>query len=62
VAYYDHHVFFASEDDHLRDYGVTNGELKLNASSTIKFDNPGATPSVSANGAKDVGFEPTRPF
>ncbi len=54
MAYYDHHVFFASEDDHLRDYSVANGELKLSASSAIKFDNPGATPSVSANGAKDA--------
>jgi len=54
MAYHDHHIFFAAEDDHLRDYSVTNGELKLNASSTMKFDNPGATPSISANGAKDA--------
>jgi hypothetical protein len=54
MAYHDHHIFFAAEDDHLRDYSVTNGELKLKASSTMKFDNPGATPSISANGAKDA--------
>jgi hypothetical protein len=35
-------------------YSITNGELKLNAYSTTKFDNPGATPSISANGAKDA--------
>lgn len=29
------------------------GELKLSAYSSTKFENPGATPSVSANGNKD---------
>jgi hypothetical protein len=54
MSYWNHHVFFACEHDYLRDYLITNGALKLNSSSTIKFENPGATPSVSANGAKDA--------
>ncbi|MGA7783035.1 MAG: hypothetical protein WB997_00180, partial [Candidatus Acidiferrales bacterium] len=38
----------------LRDYIITNCELKMNAYSSTKFANPGATPSVSANGLKDA--------
>jgi hypothetical protein len=36
----------------LRDYAIQKGELKLNAQSNTKFENPGVTPSVSANGNK----------
>ncbi len=54
MAYWNQHVYFACENDSLRDYVISNGELKLNASSSTKFDNPGATPSVSANGATDA--------
>jgi hypothetical protein len=50
MSYWNGHVFFAASDDNLRDYAVKNGQLVLNASSAIKFDNPGATPSISANG------------
>jgi hypothetical protein len=53
MAYWNQHVYFACEGDFLRDYVITNGELKLNAASSTKFANPGATPSVSANGTKD---------
>ena len=54
MAYWNQHVFFACDNDHLRDYIVTNGELRLNTYSITKFANPGATPSVSANGTKDA--------
>ncbi len=54
MAYWNRHVFFACSDDHLRDYVISNGQLKLNSSSTTKFANPGATPSVSANGGNDA--------
>ena|ERR1700685_310074 len=50
VAYWNGHVFFAASDDYLRDYAVKNGQLVLHASSAAKFENPGATPSISANG------------
>ncbi len=49
MAYWNGHVFFAASDDNLRDYAIKNGRLTLQASSTTKFANPGATPSVSAD-------------
>ena len=54
MSYWNGHVFFAASDDNLRDYAVKNGQLVLNASSAMKFDNPGATPSISANGNKNA--------
>ncbi|HXW54217.1 MAG TPA: hypothetical protein VEJ67_00620 [Candidatus Cybelea sp.] len=54
MAYWNGHVFFACSDDFLRDYAVKDGQLLPMRSSTIKFDNPGATPSVSANGNRDA--------
>ena len=47
MSYWNGHAFFAASDDYLCDYAITHGELKLNASSGRRFDNPGATPSVS---------------
>jgi hypothetical protein len=54
MAYWSRHVFFAASDDNLRDYAIKNGRLMLNAASKTKFDNPGATPSVSADGNKQA--------
>jgi hypothetical protein len=54
IAYWNKHLYFACSDDHLRDYVVENGQLKLSAASSVKFENPGATPSVSANGTKNA--------
>jgi hypothetical protein len=54
AAYWNGHVFFASENDGLRDYAVKNGQLVTNKFSTTRFANPGATPSVSANGGKNA--------
>jgi len=53
TAYWNGRVYFAASDDPLREYEVKNGRLTLSASSTTKFANPGATPSVSADGAKN---------
>jgi hypothetical protein len=53
MAYWNGHAYFAGEDDALRDYVVTNGELRLGAASRMKFDG-GATPSICANGNKDA--------
>ncbi len=50
MAYWNGHVFFAASDDYLRDYAVKNSRLVLYASTATKFENPGATPSISANG------------
>jgi hypothetical protein len=54
MAYWNGHVFFATNNDNLRDYAVKNGQLVQNASSDMKFNDPGATPSVSADGKKNA--------
>ncbi len=54
MAYWNSHVFFAASDDNLRDYSIKNGLLSLNATSFIEFRNPGATPSISADGNRNA--------
>lgn len=54
MAYWNGHAFFAASDDFLRGYSVSNGHLDAMASSNARFQNPGATPSVSANGNQDA--------
>jgi hypothetical protein len=54
MAYWNGHVFFAASDDYLRAYAIKNGQLTLSGSSTVKFANPGATPSVCADGNKNA--------
>jgi hypothetical protein len=53
MAYWNDHAFFATNNDNLRDYAIRNGQLALSSSSRMKFPDPGATPSVSANGTKN---------
>lgn len=54
MAYWNGHAYFACSGDSLRDYAVVNGQLKLRSSSSIRFADPGATPSVSADGGKNA--------
>jgi len=54
MAYWNGHAFFAASDDYLRDYALTGGTLKQAARSTTRFDNPGATPAVSADGTRNA--------
>lgn len=54
MAYWNGHVYFACSDDSLRDFALENGQLKLRSSSSKRFQNPGATPSVSADGNKNA--------
>jgi hypothetical protein len=54
MAYWNGNLYFGASDDVLRDYSLTNEQLKPHASSANKFENPGATPSISANGNKDA--------
>jgi hypothetical protein len=61
MAYWNGHVFFACSDDFLRDYAIDKGDLKLSAYSNTRFENPGATPSVSANGNKCNRVGKSRP-
>lgn len=54
MAYWNRHVYFACSDDSLRDYALEKGKLELRTSTRTQFENPGATPSVSANGSKNA--------
>jgi hypothetical protein len=54
AAYWNQRVYIACEGDQLRSYSIENGQLRPASESSLKFDNPGATPSVSANGTKDA--------
>ena len=54
IAYFNGHAFFATSNDFLRDYDLKNGRLTLRATSRTKFVDPGATPSVSADGNKNA--------
>jgi len=52
-AYWNGHVFVVCSDDYLRDYRVSGGNLQLAAASKEpRFENPGATPAVSADGLR----------
>jgi hypothetical protein len=64
MAYWNGHAYFATRDDYLRAYAIKNGQLTAIMQSTAKFADPGATPSVSANGNKDaiVWAIATRPW
>src|SRR5579864_6949126 len=64
MAYWNGHAFFAASDDYLRDYAIKNGQLILSESSAVKFANPVATPSVSADGTMNaiVWAIATRPW
>jgi hypothetical protein len=54
MAYWNGHVYFAASDDYLKDYSIKDGQLTLHAASATRFQNPGATPSVSADGNKNA--------
>lgn len=53
MAYWRGSVYFADSDDYLRAFAVKNASLVPAETTTTKFANPGATPSISANGTKD---------
>lgn len=50
MAYWNGHTFFAASNDYLRDFAINGGMLKQAVQSATHFENPGATPAVSANG------------
>jgi len=54
IAYWNGHAFFATSDDSLRAYSIKNGLLTLQITSSSKFIDPGATPSISADGNKNA--------
>jgi hypothetical protein len=54
VAYWNHHIFQLVSKDWLRDYELKDGRLTLRATAGGNwFIDPGATPTVSANGNRD---------
>ena len=54
MAYWNHHVYQLVSKDWLRDYEVKDGRLTLRATAGGNwFIDPGATPTVSANGNRD---------
>jgi hypothetical protein len=54
MSYWNGHAYFAASDDYLRDFSIKNGEVTPARTSSMKFANPGATPSVSADGKKNA--------
>jgi outer membrane protein assembly factor BamB len=55
MAYWNGHAFFVADRDFLRDYGISSGKLtEIAKATTPLFENPGATPAVSANGTRDA--------
>jgi len=53
-AYWNGHVYVLPSKDYLSDFKVENGKLSNQpvAMGTERFGNPGATPAISANGAR----------
>jgi hypothetical protein len=54
MAYWNQNVFFIGSEKPLEDFSVSHGQLNLKASGPTRFFDSGATPVVSANGAKDA--------
>ncbi len=55
MAYWNGHAFFVASNDYLRDYAVQGGKLREAARAlSPHFENPGATPAVSADGARNA--------
>ncbi|HEY3742307.1 MAG TPA: hypothetical protein VGL53_20800 [Bryobacteraceae bacterium] len=54
-AYWNGHVYYFASDDVLKDFALKDGRLSAQPvhSGTFKFGNPGAIPSISADGAKN---------
>jgi hypothetical protein len=54
-AFWNGHVYYFLSQDVLRDYSLQNGKLSTEpvAKGSTQFTDPGATPTVSANGAKN---------
>ncbi|HYL76233.1 MAG TPA: hypothetical protein VEU96_18630 [Bryobacteraceae bacterium] len=54
-AYWNHHLFLFAANDVLKDFAISNGQLSRTpvAQGPTKFIDPGATPTISANGARN---------
>ena len=54
MASWNGHVYFAASGDRLREYRLVSGKLEAGKIAETRFENPGATPSVSADGDKNA--------
>lgn len=52
-AYWNRHLYFVGSDDVLKDFVLDDGQLKPVARGTVQFIDPGATPTISANGTRN---------
>jgi hypothetical protein len=54
-AYWNQHVYIFAADDVLKDFAVQHGQLSAQpvAQGTTRFIDPGATPTISANGSRN---------
>jgi len=52
-AYWNNNVYFWGVNDTLKAFSLSNGQLSLRANSIDAYPYPGATPSISANGASN---------
>lgn len=54
MAYWNGHAYVVASQDYLRDFAVSGTGLKEIARGTRRWENPGATPAVSANGTNNA--------
>ena len=54
MAYWNGHAYVVGSDDYLRDFSVSGAGLKEVGRGTRTWENPGATPAVSADGTKNA--------
>jgi hypothetical protein len=54
-AYWNGHLYYFCADDVLKDFAIQRGQLSPSpvAQGTVRFIDPGATPTISANGNRD---------
>jgi hypothetical protein len=52
-SYWEGHIYVCAQDDVLRDFAIEANHLAPASQGEMQFTNPGAVPTISANGSKD---------
>jgi len=52
-AYWNGNIYYLTHGDVLKDFSLASGQLTLIGQSSLQFPDPGATPSISANGTQN---------
>jgi hypothetical protein len=52
-SYWEGHIYVCAQNDVLRDFIIGSDRLTLASQGEMHFTNPGAVPTISANGSKD---------